>query len=199
MSFKKPVNFTCSFISFPLFCLFLQSLSLSLPNIAPLSCECLASMKSIFMVVEEGQTVGIKSLVVCLRAAGTVGFDVISLVVGVFVSLHVNVGCGTGISLKLFSLYFNFFNVLFSFSFCYLTLISLCFSQVEYWRGGWSMVSCRSRFPEWVRIPSGQTLRLLCSDLHYIWKQRSVQSLYCFLKEYNVIVVNCEFMIMKLI
>lgn len=48
-------------------------------------------MESICTVVEEGRTVCIEFSVVRLRAAGTVGFDVVRLVVGVFVCVHVNV------------------------------------------------------------------------------------------------------------
>lgn len=35
--------------------------------------------------------------------------------------------------------------------------------QIEHWRGGRSVVSCKGRFPQWVRIPSGQTLVILGS------------------------------------
>ena len=60
-------------------------------NIAPFISECLAAVESLCMVVEEGRTVCIEFSVVPLHAAGTLGFDVVNLVVGVFVSPHENV------------------------------------------------------------------------------------------------------------
>lgn len=84
--------FPCSLSLLPSVCLSATARFFSLSaNTAPFISECLAAVESICMVVEEGRTVCIEFSVVPLRAAGTVGFDVVSLVVGVFVSLHENV------------------------------------------------------------------------------------------------------------
>ncbi|KAF3839270.1 hypothetical protein F7725_017987 [Dissostichus mawsoni] len=35
-------------------------------------------------------------------------------------------------------------------------VFALLVALVEYWRGRWSLVSCRISFPQWIRIPSGR-------------------------------------------
>lgn len=102
-----------------------------------------------------------KFSVVPLCAVGALGFIVVLLYSRcVYFSACECLDVGLG-----FSEFYRVFFFVYSFFFN-LTFMSLCCSQVEYRRRGWSVVSCRSCFPQWSRIPSGQILCLFTSDLH---------------------------------